>query len=137
MATDGRPPAGLNGSSRDAISSSGRLTAGRPKDAPVFLTEDGEAWNKSDIRSPIYAVKERAKLDPAFVFYSLRHTFISHQVAAGMPTLAVAQNVGTSVAMIEKHYGKFLPSDKRDMLERGQIKLPVQKAPGQKVVSIR
>ena len=119
---------------QDAIELLDQLTAGREKDATVFLNEAGETWHKNNLRSPISAVKERAKLDPAFVFYSLRHTFISHQVAAGMPTLAVAQNVGTSVAMIEKFYGKFLPTDKRDMLERGQIKLEILEA---KVVNIR
>ena len=120
---------------QDAIELLDRLTAGREKDATVFLNEAGETWDKNNLRAPIVAVKERAKLDPNFVFYSLRHTFISHQVAASMPTLAIAQNTGTSVAMIEKHYGKFLPSDKRAKLERGQIKLEMPPEP--KVVNIR
>ena len=69
-------------------------------------------------------------------FYTLRHTYISSQLNAGVPTLAIAQNVGTGVAQIEKHYGKFLADDRRKMLERGQIKLEVQEPEGT-VISIR
>ena len=51
-----------------------------------------------------------------------------------VPAQIVAENVGTSVTMIEKHYGKFLPSEKRRWLERGRIELDV---PESNVVNIR
>jgi integrase len=37
--------------------------------------------------------------------YSLRHTFISNALAAGVPTIEVAEVAGTSMAMIEHTYG--------------------------------
>jgi hypothetical protein len=36
--------------------------------------------------------------------------------------------------MIEKHYGKFLPSEKRTMLERGRIELEI---PAANIVNLR
>ncbi len=121
-----------------AIDLLGRLTAGREKADLVFLRENGEPWNKSNIRLRMNIAIKRAKLDPNASFYTLRHTYISSQLNAGVPTLAIAQNVGTGVAQIEKHYGKFISDDRRKWLESGQIKLEVPpKPPGQKVVNIR
>jgi integrase len=112
-----------------------RLTAGREKTALVFLRENGEPWNKSNIRLRMRPAIKRAKLDPTASFYTLRHSYISSQLNAGVPTLAIAQNVGTGVAMIEKHYGKFISDDRRKWLESGEIKLEVP--PESKVVNIR
>ena len=106
--------------------------AGREKADLVFLRDNGTPWTKGNIRLPIRAAIKHAKLDPKTCFYTLRHTFISHQLNAAVPTLAIAQNVGTGVAQIEKHYGKFLADDRRAMLERGQIKL---QASGSNVVN--
>ncbi len=117
---------------QDAIDVLDRLTAGREKADLVFLRDNGTPWTKGNIRLPIRAAIKHAKLDPKTCFYTLRHTFISHQLNAAVPTLAIAQNVGTGVAQIEKHYGKFLADDRRAMLERGQIKL---QASGSNVVN--
>ncbi len=112
-----------------------RLTAGREKTDLVFLRENGEPWNKSNIRLRMRPAIKRAKLDPTASFYTLRHSYISSQLNAGVPTLAIAQNVGTGVAMIEKHYGKFISDDRRKWLESGEIKLEMP--PESKVVNIR
>lgn len=117
-----------------AIDLLNRLTAGREKTDLVFLRENGGPWNKSNIRLRMITAIKRAKLDPSASFYTLRHTYISQQLNAHVPTLAVAQNVGTGVAMIEKHYGKFMSDDRRKLLEGGEIKLEVPEA---KVVNIR
>lgn len=37
--------------------------------------------------------------------YTLRHSVITHVVHGGLDLLTVAQISGTSVAIIEKHYG--------------------------------
>jgi site-specific recombinase XerD len=37
--------------------------------------------------------------------YTLRHSFITEALTKGISTLEVARLVGTSVMMIEKHYG--------------------------------
>ncbi len=119
---------------QDAIDLLTRLTAGKRKTDLVFLREDGLPWTKDRVRIPIHAAVERAELDPETTYYSLRHSYISSQLRVGIPSQAIGENVGTSVAMIERHYGKFLPSEKRAMLERGRIQLEVPEA---KVVNIR
>lgn len=48
--------------------------------------------------------------------YSLRHTFISECIAAGIATFEIARMAGTSVLQIEKTYGHLLP----DAIERGR-----------------
>jgi integrase len=51
--------------------------------------------------------------------YSLRHSFASFAIAAGIPTFEIARMMGTSIAQIEKTYGHLLP----DALERGRAAL--------------
>ena len=40
--------------------------------------------------------------------YSLRHTFISRKLVAGVSAFDIAKQCGTSVKQIEKHYGHYL-----------------------------
>jgi integrase len=40
--------------------------------------------------------------------YDLRSTFASDALAAGVPIFALARVMGTSVRMIERHYGALL-----------------------------
>jgi integrase len=42
-------------------------------------------------------------------FYATRHTFISLALTHGVNPKWVAERCGTSLAMIEKHYGRFMP----------------------------
>lgn len=44
-------------------------------------------------------------------FYCTRHTFISLALTEGENIKAIAEQCGTSVQMIEKHYGKYMNSD--------------------------
>lgn len=50
-----------------------------------------------------------------------RHTFASHLISAGLPLSWVARQMGhTSIKMIEKHYGKWLPTQKYCMREMAE-----------------
>ena len=40
--------------------------------------------------------------------YDLRTTFASNSIAAGVPVFELARVMGTSVGMIERHYGTLL-----------------------------
>jgi hypothetical protein len=51
-------------------------------------------------------------------FYATRHTFISDALSHGLNIKWVAEYCGTSVAMIEKHYGRYIKSDSREQLMR-------------------
>ena len=53
----------------------------------------------------IKAAAAAAGLSNAVTAYTLRHSVITDLVTNGLDLLTVAQLSGTSVAMIEKHYG--------------------------------
>ena len=67
-----------------------------------------------------------AKLPEDTVFYSLRHTYASQCLMAGMNVQLLAENMGTSVTMIEKHYGKFTKLARQQQIEAGVPKLNLQ-----------
>ena len=46
----------------------------------------------------------------------MRHTFISVGLTHGVKIKWLAEYCGTSVAMIEKHYGKYLGGDSEEQL---------------------
>lgn len=73
--------------------------------APLFSRADGSAWNKDGWKWPIKTAATAAALPAGATAYTLRHSVISDLVHGGLDLLTVAQISGTSVAMIEKHYG--------------------------------
>jgi len=77
----------------------------RPLAAPLFARADGQAWGKDYWKKPVRAAATRAGLPTGTSAYTLRHSVISDLVHGGLDLLTVAQISGTSVAMIEKHYG--------------------------------
>jgi site-specific recombinase XerD len=78
---------------------------GKLPTAPLLSRADGKAWNKDAWKGPIKAVANAAKLPVGTTAYTLRHSVISDLVHDGLDLLTVAQISGTSVAMIERHYG--------------------------------
>ena len=42
-------------------------------------------------------------------FYNTRHTYISYSISVGTTLATVCAQTGTSPAMIEKHYGRYMP----------------------------
>jgi site-specific recombinase XerD len=73
--------------------------------ASLLSRADGKAWNKDSWKWPVKAAVEAAKLPDGTTAYTLRHSVISDLVHDGLDLLTVAQISGTSVAMIERHYG--------------------------------
>lgn len=73
--------------------------------AHLFTRADGRHWDKDSWKGPIKAAATAAKLPPAATAYTLRHSTITDLVSGGLDLLTVAQVSGTSVAMIERHYG--------------------------------
>ena len=86
--------------------------------ALLFARDDGDQWGKSHQSRPMKAAIRAAKLPRDAVFYSLRHYHISKALLAGIPAQVIAENTGTSVRMLEQHYGKFLEQDRRAMLNK-------------------
>lgn len=73
--------------------------------APLLARADGKHWNKDSWKKPVKAAAKAAGLDDTITAYALRHSSITDLVTGGLDLLTVAQLSGTSVAMIEKHYG--------------------------------
>ena len=78
---------------------------GKLPSAPLLARADGKAWNKDAWKGPVKEAVVAAKLPEGTTAYTLRHSVISDLVHDGLDLLTVAQISGTSVAMIERHYG--------------------------------
>jgi site-specific recombinase XerD len=82
-----------------------RAGKGKLPSAPLLARADGKAWNKDAWKGPVKETALGAKLPEGTMTYTLRHSVISNLVHDGLDLLTVAQISGTSVAMIERHYG--------------------------------
>ncbi len=79
--------------------------------APVFSRSDGKAWDRNTWKHQIKQAVVKAKLPSGVAAYTLRHSVLTDLVRAGLPVLTVAQLAGTSVVMIERHYGHLVRDD--------------------------
>jgi integrase len=79
------------------------MIAGR-KSGAVFQNASGR-WKYAEIRRTFHRLRERAKVDPECVLYSFRHTWITQALVAGVDIATVAEMAGTSIQMIDRHYG--------------------------------
>ena len=77
----------------------------KPPTAPLLPRADGKAWHKDAWKWPVKVAVGAAGLPAATTAYTLRHSVISDLVHDGLDLLTVAQISGTSVVMIERHYG--------------------------------
>lgn len=73
--------------------------------ARLFTRADGMPWTKNDWNDGIRAAAESEGLPAGTTTYALRHSTITDLVTGGLDLLTVAQVSGTSVEMIEAHYG--------------------------------
>jgi integrase len=71
----------------------------------LLTRADGKAWAKDDWKVLIKVAAQEAQLPLETVAYTLRHSAITDLVGAGLDLLTTAQLSGTSVEMIERHYG--------------------------------
>jgi integrase len=46
-----------------------------------------------------------ARIEPLRDLYDLRHTYVTFALRAGIPAFAVSRFIGSSIAMIDRHYG--------------------------------
>lgn len=92
-------------------------TTGEPR---TELVEWGKSEQHRRIKRAVNDANEAIakpadRLPVETCFYSLRHTHASLALLAGVNIQILAENIGTSVRMLEKHYGKFLHADRRAM----------------------
>jgi len=102
----------------DAVAFFKKVAKDKLPGAPLLPRDDGAPWGRSHQKRPMDAAVRAAELPAETVFYSLRHYHISRALLAGLPAQVVAENCGTSVRMIEKHYGKFTKAARRTMFDQ-------------------
>ncbi|MEA1071087.1 tyrosine-type recombinase/integrase [Sphingomonas sp. LY160] len=78
---------------------------------PLFTRSDGRPWSKDAWKLPIKAAISLARLPSGAAAYTLRHSVITDLIRSGLPALTVAQLSGTSITMIERHYGHLVRDD--------------------------
>lgn len=83
--------------------------------AHVFTRSDGKPWDKDSWKKPFKAAAAESGLSDKATTYCLRHSTITDLVPH-LDLLTVAQISGTSVQMIQKHYGHLQPSRAVDAL---------------------
>lgn len=98
-----------------------RLSKSKLPGARLFTRDDGRSWAHSDWDQLMREAAAIAKLPDGCCLYTLRHSFITEAISQGMTTLDVARLCGTSVLMIEKHYGHLVADAARDRLSRVQM----------------
>ena len=87
--------------------------------APLLARSDGTAWNKDSWKYPFKDAVKAANLPLAATAYALRHSTITDLIALHhLDTMSVAQLSGTSVMMIDKHYGHLLRDHAADALSK-------------------
>lgn len=104
-----------------------RHARGKLPTAPLLLDPNGLQWGRhkwSDeiqlaVRGHDYHVKPGGELPAGLSAYSFRHARISELLQVhGIDVITVAQQTGTSVAMIEKYYFKFIAPAYKERLAR-------------------
>jgi len=86
--------------------------------APIFARSNGSFWGKDAWKYPIKDAVIKAKLPLNTTMYTIRHSVITDLVHGGLDTLTVAQLSGTSVLMIEQHYGHLTKEHAKEALSR-------------------
>ena len=85
--------------------------------AYILTRNNGKPWNKDYWKDLFKQAAEDAGLPAEATLYALRHSAITDLIHSGVDTLTVSQISGTSIAMIEKHYGHLTHAHTKKSLE--------------------
>lgn len=83
-------------------------------EGPIFRTTRNLRWGNEAVSTELRWYAKKLKLATAPTAYGLRHSFATDWLLQGGSIKVLADLIGTSVAMIEKHYG-HLQVDKAKM----------------------
>lgn len=98
-----------------------RIAAHGRSKGPLFKPASDRGWQYSDLRRRFERLRKRAKVDSKCVLYSFRHTWITDALIAGVDVATVAEMAGTSIQMIERHYGHL--SQRSEHLRSAAVKM--------------
>jgi integrase len=99
------------------------ITAGRKPDELLLPKDNGTAWGKSHQARPMAEAVRKAHLPEDCTIYACRHTYASQSILRGMNLKLLAENMGTSIRMLELHYGKFIAQSRQQLIEESGFKL--------------
>ncbi len=95
----------------------GEWTAGRPRNEIIFTKDNGNPWGDHDQHRPMVAACAAANIDPAVPLHTLRHSYASSLVQAGVSLSVVAEALGhRDTRMVSLHYGHLAPSHVADAI---------------------
>jgi integrase len=98
---------------------------GRADDAPLLMQSDGSPWDKNpgqNYHRQVDKVVTAIGLEPADVtMYALRHSSIVRMLLQNVPIRLVASLHNTSVAMIEKHYSRYIVEHSDDISRKALL----------------
>ncbi len=77
----------------------------------VFKNQEGSPINEDKWRKKHWYRALKALGIKPRKFYATKHTYISVALSEGVNIKWLAEQCGTSVAMIEKHYGRYIKDD--------------------------
>jgi len=97
------------------------FTRDRQPDEHIFVDRDGAPWTKATW-SECAKYAKKAGLPARTTAYSIRHATLSRWIAGGLSIFEAAKLGGTSVEMIQKHYGHILPEVTRAKLNAAEEK---------------
>ena len=76
---------------------------------------DGTRWDRARVQYRLAQVCEAARLGHVN-FHSLRHSYCTRLIEAGVPLSVVSANTGHSVAILTKHYQHLSDKHRRDAI---------------------
>jgi integrase len=98
---------------------------GRADDTPLLLQSDGSPWDQNpgqNYHRQVDRIVTAIGLNPAEVtMYCLRHSSIVRMLLRNVPIRLVASLHNTSVAMIEKHYSRYITEHSVDDITRAGL----------------
>lgn len=100
-----------------------QITDGRDGSEILLPKDDGTLWGKNHHIKLMKRAVKAAGLPAKCTIYSLRHTYASQSILAGMNLKLLAENMGTSIRMLEIHYGKFIAASRQKLVEQSAFKL--------------
>lgn len=84
--------------------------------AYMFMQRNGHRWRKEARREAVQDARVGAELGGDVVLYSIRSSVITDMITGGADPLTVARLSGTSLQMIQKHYGHLVDAHAREAL---------------------
>lgn len=89
--------------------------------AAYLFSNNGRPWTAKEWGAQVREAARAAELPDGFVLYTLRHCWITDALVGGVDVMTVAKLAGTSISMIDAHYGHLIQSAEHDKLAAVQM----------------